>query len=474
MVNVNLVSILLVITAFINLTLGSSVLGGSNHQSKNLGHLFFLLTLCQSVWAAGVAAFLINGNAAIAPFIIHSYYVAAAGTFVFGLLFSLAYTGSLKWSRDVWLLVPFIGISLVIFFIPELFIEEIIINAPAAQNNVILNPTGFYVIYQLLAVAYFCAGIIALFQYAIQKPAGSIERKRAVILILAWSAISTVGGAFNLILPSLGNYQLIWVGPLGITPLAIVLYWAIIKMHLFDIKARIMSLLSYSIVLLAAAGIYILIFYLIWHYLFKIPNPSREIFVLNFVMALIVLMLFPILNELNRYLSRLLNFSDISLTHLTKNLDRLSRTRARLHHVSDLLARTLDLTGVSIVSYRPIHGGAKGDVRCEGAHSNIPANELRHLAQATLSRKQRLIWRDELQNETAAAWLGKHNIEVVLRLVDESGHMVGMLLIGAHKTRARLVDKNIAPILLVDSIISAMIEDPLSNPPVTNTRLIAV
>ena len=40
-----------------------------------------------------------------------------------------------------------------------------------------------------------------------------------------------------------------------------------------------------------------ILFYLIFTALFKIPNPSTSILVLNFLMIIIVLLLMPVINE---------------------------------------------------------------------------------------------------------------------------------------------------------------------------------
>jgi hypothetical protein len=451
----NLACILLLITAALTFSLGASLLVGSRH--KNIGRLFFLAALCEALWAAGIAAFLMLRSDTFAIPVMQLYYIAAAGSGVFILLFALEYSGKLNWKRDVWLLLPYLAVATVIVFFPHLLFQEVHILAPAAQNDATLVKDGFYLLYQLYFITYFCAGMVVLARNAFSKAAGSVDRRRDLIMVGAWALAGVVGGTFNMILPGLGNYQLIWLGPLGLAPLTIIIYYVIIKMKLFNIKEQVVGLLSYVIVIMAAAGIYIVLFNLIWRYLFKIDEPSREIFVLNFIMAIIMLMLFPVLSSLNHYLNRVLYFNDISLSRLIKDLDRLANSSTTdLSRVANLLTKHLHLTSVGVVAYRPAYGGAKGEVKCGG--KDIPPEELRQLAQATLSMKQRLIWRDEFEMETTGAWLGRRNIEVILRLTDSQGYMLGMLLLGPHKVHPRLTDRDVAPIMLVDGIIASMVE----------------
>ncbi len=102
---------------------------------------------------------------------------------------------------------------------------------------------------------------------------------------------------FDLILPIMGRYDLILGGSAVSIDFDVGVFYAILKYRIVSVSARWLRVMVYMVIMSAGAAIYMILFYLIFTALFKIPNPSTSILVLNFLMIIIVLLLMPVINE---------------------------------------------------------------------------------------------------------------------------------------------------------------------------------
>ncbi|MBU0613537.1 hypothetical protein KKB10_06040 [Patescibacteria group bacterium] len=200
-------NIILFIVSALNFTLASIIYLKNPKSGINIS--FGSVILCAGIWSLGIAMFRYTNDVNIALWWARIYYIAAGLIAFFFLFFSIIfpYKSFIITKAKVFaILIPFL-LVIIIIFIPDFMIGEITINTPS--NEVTLQST--YVIYTMYFLTYMAIG----FFFLITKYASSqgIHRIQLQYTLKATAAATFFGATFNLILPMLGNYKLIWLGP---------------------------------------------------------------------------------------------------------------------------------------------------------------------------------------------------------------------------------------------------------------------
>jgi len=197
--------------------------------------LFSVFSISTSLWALNLGLFLSSNSLDNALYYANFYYIAAAAIPVLFYYFAL-YFGrreSLFKKSSLVYLIPFAAIIGSILFDKNFLILEVFTTF--ADKDVILNITNYY-IYSAYFVLYVLMSYKVLFKtYSTSR---TKEEKRKLGYLIFGTAIAyVIGMAFNLILPAIGNYHLIWVGPLSILLMVLSVGYSIIRHRLFNIKA---------------------------------------------------------------------------------------------------------------------------------------------------------------------------------------------------------------------------------------------
>ena len=109
---------------------------------------------------------------------------------------------------------------------------------------------------------------------------------------------STMVLIFNLILPLLNNWSLIWIGPLALAMTIIAVYYTILRYRMLNLASIWLRILSYVVIVASIAIVYMIIFSVIFAGLFRGSTPSLEVIILNFIMILIFTSLMPAMNNI--------------------------------------------------------------------------------------------------------------------------------------------------------------------------------
>jgi signal transduction histidine kinase len=216
-------------------------------SSSPLHHSFLLLTMGVAGWCAGIAVFLtptITGNII---YYINMYYAAALliATALYGFTHALL-------SKTVNSTGNVIGILAIpiVFLVLTWFIPNLVLAVEDASRHVTISALP-YLLYGLVFSVIFVTACVQLFRYASGKR-GRRYRLVSISILLA----GIIGVLFNLILPALGNYRLIWVGPVGSILLVIALMYSITQGKLFDIRGAIARVTAYALsVILIGTGL---------------------------------------------------------------------------------------------------------------------------------------------------------------------------------------------------------------------------
>ncbi|MBR3264167.1 hypothetical protein IKF94_02985 [Candidatus Saccharibacteria bacterium] len=409
-----LIAILLVTVSILALLSGFAVFLGSSKGSRAHALSFLITTVGVFGWALSMAIFLTLGEDA-ADFAT----IPIFGIYLFTLvmdLFVLIYTGwKIKWS-----VVP-----IVISIIASLFLGGALIYNPhflydsitlgTSINSIAIKLDWYYISYIALML-FEGASVVLLILHRIKHTTNSAFKRGwtgfLVCLAIGW----IIAGIFDLYLP-LYRYDLIWIGPLFIALDFVIHYYAIIKYHLLDLASSWLKILSHIIVMSLAAVVYLTLFFVIFMALFKVPSPSTPVIILNVVMIAVVLLLFPVLNELSSYFRSLSSIKDIDMVYFVKKIGQLSRSYLNYHELAGFLSDHLHFQYVGLVIDKKLYGSKQ---------SRISAAEVAHISNYRTPIKG--IWlalddatRDELK---------KCGIEAVAILRNAEGVVVGKIMLG--------------------------------------------
>lgn len=233
---------LLFITTFVNSVLSLFVLFGKRDRTNIVYSLFVLFA---SMWSVGLALFIGEVNLNVSLVLANFYYFAAAGIPAFFLYFTLIFPNE---NRVVKKSVLYIFLPLITFGILVILNKKFLINEVYKTNwgkDVIFN-FNIYFIYTVYFVVYVLASYYNLFRsYQLAKNKDEINQIR---LLVAGTLIGFVFGMlFNLVLPILGNYRLIWLGPVFSFSMVVSIAYSINKYHLFNIKVVATQLLVFML-----------------------------------------------------------------------------------------------------------------------------------------------------------------------------------------------------------------------------------
>ena len=202
---------------------------------------FAVVMLAAAGWSGGIALFYAEQNSyMITEWAVRAYYISAALIALAILYLALSITRKVKKIHTSWYVLvtmPFVSISAGLLFKPEVFFEKI------EPGLVLLNLSG-YLMYVAYFVLFYCTALVLL-AFSTQRAKG-IERVRYRYLFVGYAIGGVIGMLFNLILPVFGNYEYIWIGPLGLFIFVPMVYVTIVRYGLFDIRQAAARTTAYT------------------------------------------------------------------------------------------------------------------------------------------------------------------------------------------------------------------------------------
>ncbi|HLE48860.1 MAG TPA: ATP-binding protein [Patescibacteria group bacterium] len=319
----NIIDLALILSGILSIPVFLVVLVKNPKNPLNLSFSVFILNVI--VWAFAIAFFRLSKTQEPALFWSRMIYVS--GSIVPSAIFYFSYTlVNGKFPEKIWTIllvtVPFI------FFIPlfntNLWIERIILDDQG--NSVILGPV--YIIWAIyLGIIYNTALVILI--RGMMRLKGNI-RSQIRYVLLASMLPMVIGIVPNVILPQLGNYRLIYIGPFVNVAMALIITYAILKHRLMDIRLVVARSITYILLAITLGLLYAGGFFLITSYITNVRTSTSNI-VSSTILALIIAYSFQPLLRL---------FED-----LTDNIFYKGHFHSNelLKKISRILASTLDL-----------------------------------------------------------------------------------------------------------------------------------
>lgn len=439
---VQLITILLILTAILTFVSGFSVWSGAKKSDKKSSKYFTLSVFFAAIWAVSIAAFLAlrPEDTEIAKYAIFGVYIPA----LFMDVCLMVYCGyPYKFIRTFGVIMAMLatGMSGLLLYDSSILYSSFALTHEG--NSVALNLGWFYYLYIAFYFVNTVVLLTALF-FRTKKTRNKGSKAGLIVIGVGTAVAGSLMLIFNVILP-LKNYDYIWVGPMALSIVMISHYYAVLNYRLIQLNSGWLRALSYVIILTTAATIYMLLFYIVFTAIFKTPNPSPAIFTLNFLMVVIVLLLLPAINEISSFVRSLISQDKLDLKYIIKKLDLMSDTKTNLNELSGFLADHLHFSYVGIIANDKLYGSEAKPLSTEDIKSITK-----------LTEPTRGIWQyfDEKVDKIAS----ENDLTSVAILYDKKGKRLGQIIFGKPQGKFESEQKELIQLEMIINLSALVIE----------------
>lgn len=421
----------------------------AQHRER-LHYFFALFMVASAVWALGLASFLLVRNSELAYLSAVVYYIAAA-VIVYALLLLVISIPARRQdeenkiviNRSAFFLAIPILVMIIFAILPNGLIKVVNIGA---QNTATLQMTT-YSIYTFVFLTYSTVSSFLMF-YKLRR--ANDPKYRRQLLYIAGSSLFGIGfgSFFDLILPLLGNYYLIWVGPLCGIPVVVTMFYSILRHGLFDIRRVVIRTVTYILSIITLAGIYYLIVFAISELFVKQSGSFEQ----NIISAGIAIILAFAFQPIKRFFDKLTNRvfyrdnydSDKFFSELNRILTLTTDLRGLLLRSANEISITLKTEQAFFVVRREDESHISSGT---DHHSTLPKLDIKKIDEYTKQNNGKTIIRgllltDKIGDEMKRLMIS-HRIELILPLL-LSDKIIGYLCLGDQKSsKFTLRDVNI-------------------------------
>lgn len=440
----SLISILLIATAILTVSAGLFSVVGSSKADRGRSIWLLASNIGAVVWAISIGIYLILPVDAesVAPMIITGIYTGA-------MLMSIALLGHMAW-KYLWGKIATIffaiwGLVLAVLLVMDhgiLYTSFTLSNTTG--NTVELINGWYYWAYTILFVLNISAFLAATYYHA-KKDSRKRVRKGDYILLCGLTISGILSATFDLLLPVMGRYDLIWVGPLSVSIAMLAYFYGILKYRIISVSARWLRVMAYGVILSAGAAIYMILFYIIFTALFKIPNPSTSVLVLNFIMIVIVLLLMPVIQEITASVRSMITVGQVDIAYVVKKLNHLATKNVDLRDLAGFLADHLHFAYIGFIINGRLYGSKSLAI------SPAELSSITHLRSAS-----RDIW--QVPNKTVQKTFDDLHLRAVAELRNAKGKPFGQLVVGKPLGKSTFERRDLLQLEMIINLVATVID----------------
>ncbi len=267
--------IILILVALVSLTVGLLVIRGSI-KNFTLKLAFFLMCLTLIVWSLSLGWFLAAESVQLLDWSSRCFYISSALFCPIMTIFALNFPSGAEVIKQKRAFIWSIATLTLVFSAFIMFTPSFIINKTHYANGssidvsrIEINPLN-YNLFSIFFLFFFITAIsIVVSKIRITK---GRDRSQVIAFLIGMLVSSAPGFVANLIMPSSGNYSLVWVGPLAITFFLGVIAYSIIKFGMFDVRATAVRATTYILLLGSLTAIYFGVAYIFSAIIFPDQN----------------------------------------------------------------------------------------------------------------------------------------------------------------------------------------------------------
>lgn len=422
---------------------GWAVFIGAKKDEKPKASFFLLATIGACLWTAAIAAILSLSpeHESMAP-------VAIMGIYLAPLVMDAGLIGFVLWGKKsfgkvVAILFTIFNVAYGIFVaLSQSLIYSSYTISERGNTVAIINDWPYYLYGAVITVE--TTVMMAAFLYHTIKARSKNIRIGNLFILITLCIAGGLSLVFDIILPAMGNYTDIWPGPLGMGVMVIAIYYAILRYRLMHLASTWLRILSYIILTASASVIYMVIFFLIFTALFKIPNPSPSIFILNFIMIVIVLLLTPVMTEANAFINSLISTGQVDLAYIVKKLNKMA-TNVDLNELADFLADHLHFSYIGFLVDGRIYGSGP---------LALSTGEIREVSR--LKTPEKGIWQEF--NQPVSEAFHRLDINAVAQLNNAKGKPFGQILVGKPQGKMTFEHRDLVQLEMIINLVAALID----------------
>ena len=225
--------------------------------------------------------------------------------------------------------------------------------------------------------------------------------------------------------------------------------------HIRNIRTIIVRLAVYAGLIIIFCGFYILIFFLIYRYLFKVETLTWEIFFLNGLMIVIFLILFPTINEINYYLNHVFYFDDYDPTFLIRRVTKILATKRDPEEMFKRISLAINLAmGTTFVGFIIRPDGISEKIITAPKRTILPQDAAMLMSLANTLPEQHINTGIASDYPSVDAAMHKHSIAAMIPLkVKSNRHLFGVMLLGPRRRNRSFSPKDMEVINIVSDLL---------------------
>lgn len=443
----SLISILLYAVAIMTLMIGATSFIGSSKVDRKRTVWVLLSDIGAFVWIISMAAFLrlTPATTGVDDLATRSIYGIYIGT----LVMVVAILGYASWQYLVGKAVTVVSVLVAVFLAlaimnnPGLLYSSFTITNTGNTVHVV---NGWYYWLYVLSLMLMISFFIGATYYRAKLSSSKRTKNGDKILAAGFVVVGVVAAIFDLILPLFGRYDLIWLGPLALSLTMLSYFYAILKYRIVSVSTTWLRTLAYIVLMSTGAVAYMVIFYLIFTALFKIPNPSTSVLVLNFLMIVIVLLLMPVISELKSSINSLISVGQVDIAYVIKKLNKIATKNVDLRELAGFLADHLHFAYIGFIINDRLYGSKPL------AMSAKEVEQISHIRSAGTAS----VWQEP--NKTTQRVLDDLGLKAVAELRNAKGKVFGQLIVGKPVGKNSFERRDLVQLEMIINLVATVID----------------
>ena len=428
-------ALVLGMVALMALILGMLVLKKSKRH-YDTKQWFFLVCLCLAVWSAGLEMFSLADNGAALDIASRWFYVASAVFCPALAIFTAKSFLPLTKSVRSFIFISsslFIVFSIYIVLAPEFIINASEITTPVDFSQIPINAINYIVFATFFSVFFL---VVMWFGYVAWRKSDTIRRNQVAIYMTGLLVSSIPGFVVDLLLPALGDYRYVWVGPVAIILFLFTIMYSIVKYRLMDVKTAVARSVSYMLLLIALAVVYIISAYVISIVIFQrtLTIDSRVNF-MNMILAILLAFLYqPIKKFFNKLTDRVFYYGEYDADTFAREISKILTYTADLQlltrRVGNYIASSLKAEKVAFcIPEKGIYG------RTGRRRLSVVEEDVRRIMDYYYKYCSfpEVILANQVKDPELKKLLDIHRTKIVIPLLHQNQE-TGILFLGEHKS----------------------------------------
>lgn len=303
-----------------------------------------------------------------------------------------------------------------------------------------------------LCLLSFCIGFVSGRRLKLHSKRG---KKCIRIFGVLWLITAILALVFDVILPIAGVSEYMVVGLIAVEVMIIVYYGVLLYNRVIVISNAFQKIISYFVIMSSVAILYISVFAGVFRLVFGENKVSDDMFILNFLIVMVVLLAFPMAWNLNIFMRSILSASEVDLTFVVKKMSEYVTSNVDPAELAAFVADYMHFSYIGIFINGKLYGSSPKE---------LSSKEL--LSISTLKPANGITW--QRIEGGAIEVCQNHHIVAVAELKNAKGRPYGQLLLGKPVGQKSFGRKDLAQIEFMVNLVSAVIDS--ENKPVKKTK----